>query len=114
MKTFHGIVLKGKRRGHALGYPTLNIPLLDEGVAAVYAARVHVGGADPSLAAAFADPKRKILEAHLLDFDADLYGKEIRIDLVAKIRDSARFESDDALKAAIAGDIAKVREYFKN
>ena len=56
-------------------------------------------------AAAFADPSRTLLEAHLLDFADDAYGKEITVELLEKIRDAHRFENDEMLKAAIASDV---------
>lgn len=114
MHSYTGTVLKGKRRGHVLGYPTANITLDDSGVSGVYAARVYIEGDDPYVAAAFADPARGILEAHILDFSDELYGLEVRIELIAQIRESTDFQSDAKLKKAIADDVAKVREYFKN
>ncbi|HVU75291.1 MAG TPA: riboflavin kinase [Candidatus Paceibacterota bacterium] len=113
MQSFSGFVERGKQRGRVLGFPTINIALEDKTVSGIYAANVY---ADVSTfrAAAFADPSRSVLEAHLLDFSGDLYGKEVRIELVEKLRESAAYESDCALKQAIAGDVAKVREYFKN
>lgn len=112
MHSFTGIVQRSSKRATALGYPTVNIPLGD-GSSGVYAARVFVGD-KVYRAAAFADPKRKILEAHIMDFEGDLYNKEITIELVRKFRDTQAFDTDAKLRTAIAGDVAKVREYFKN
>ena len=111
MNSYAGVVQQGKKRGTVLGYPTLNIPLNEEGVSGIYAAKVTVGSAEYP-AAAFANPKRKLLEAHLLDFSGDLYGKEITIELCEKIRESKAFPDDVSLRAAIAEDIAAVRAYF--
>ncbi|OGG63468.1 hypothetical protein A3C21_02110 [Candidatus Kaiserbacteria bacterium RIFCSPHIGHO2_02_FULL_59_21] len=113
MKSFSGVVQKGTKRAASLGYPTVNIPLDDASVSGIYAARVAVGDAR-YLAAAFADPTRRVLEAHIIDASPDLYGKEITIELIENLRDSATFESDDTLRAAIADDVQKVREYFKS
>lgn len=110
--TVTGIVQKGAQRGHELGYPTINIPFFNTNISGIYAARVYIKDEAPYLAAAFADPKRGVLEAHLLDFEDDLYGMEATIELLEKIRDAARYESDAALKAAIGDDIAKVHRYF--
>jgi riboflavin kinase/FMN adenylyltransferase len=55
---------------------------------------------------------RKILEAHVLDFAATAYGKEVEVELLQKIRDSQPFENDEKLKEMIATDITAVREYF--
>ena len=112
MHIFSGVVQKGTRRAAELGFPTVNIPLENAGVSGVYASRVKVGVQEYG-AAAFADPERKVLEAYLLDFAGDLYGKEITIELHDKIRDPQRFFNDAALRTAIADDVTKVREYFR-
>jgi len=112
-KAYTGVVQKGTKRGAALGFPTVNISLGDPDVSGIYVAVVRTGGKEYH-AAAFADQKRKLLEAHILDARIDLYGKEITIELLKKIRDNKFFESDDELRAAIAEDIAKIREYFRN
>ena len=111
--TYTGIVQKGIKRGQALGFPTANISLDDHAVSGIYAARVALEGKEDS-AAAFVDHERKVLEAHVLDFSGDLYGKEITIELLQKIRDNKKFENDNALRAAIADDVARIRAYFQN
>jgi riboflavin kinase/FMN adenylyltransferase len=108
-----GIVQKGTKRAASLGYPTVNIPLLNPDVSGVYAARVVADGTSYA-AAAFADQKRKVLEAHLLDFSGELYGKRITVELCKKIREDTRFSDDTALRAAIAEDTANVRTYFSS
>jgi riboflavin kinase/FMN adenylyltransferase len=120
---YSGIVQKGAKRGAALGFPTINIPLEDTSPSGIYVARVRVGEEEYE-AVAFADKKRKILEAHLLDFPAqgrsasggsiDLYGWNVSIELLEKMRDEKKFLNDTKLKATIADDIAKVRKFFKN
>ena len=113
-QTYSGIVQKGTQRGIALGFPTANIPLPD-GTSGIYAARVRLREDEaPYMAAVYADQKRKLLEAHILDFSNDLYRQEITIELHEKIREDQRFEDEKSLRAAIADDIAKVRKYFKN
>jgi len=112
MRSYTGIVQKGTKRAAALGFPTVNIALPDADVSGVYAARVAVDGRD-FLAVAFADKKRKVLEAHVFDFSGLLYGKEITVTLCEKIREDTRFEGDAALRAAIADDVAKVRDHFR-
>ncbi len=111
MQIFKGIVQKGSQRGSALGFPTINIALADPEISGIYAARVVVGGRIYQ-AAAFADQKRSVLEAHILDANLNLYGKEITIELLKKIRESKMFSNDNDLRAAIADDIQKIHEYF--
>jgi len=79
----------------------------------IYVARVKVGG-NTYPAAAFADPKRKVLEAYILDEHLDLYGKEITIELLKKLRESEIFTDDKSLRATIADDIQNVRMHFKS
>lgn len=112
MSTFNGIVQQGAKRGRGLGYPTINIPLEDATVTGVYAAIVRI---DKTLyhAAAFADPSRKLLEAHLFGFAEEVYGRQATIELKDKIRDAQRFDDDDLLKKAIAEDVTQVRNYFE-
>jgi riboflavin kinase/FMN adenylyltransferase len=113
---YKGVVQTGEKRGSALGFPTINIPLEDAGgknASGIFAAKVFVGGREYA-AAAYVNSSRGILEAHLLNFSDDLYGKEVEVELLEKIRDDEKFADEDALKAAIARDIAKVREYRKN
>lgn len=112
MRSYTGIVKEGTQRALALGFPTVNIGLSDADISGIYASRVKVGS-QVYIAAAFADPERKLLEAYILDFSDVLYGKEITIELHKKIRENMIFERDDALCAAIADDVIKVREYFK-
>ena len=52
------------------------------------------------------------LEVHVLDFDDDLYGDDVRVTFVARLRDEARYDTVDALLAQIALDIAQARAIF--
>ena len=112
MQIYSGIVQKGSKRGAALGFPTVNIPLVDTAVSGVYAARIKLGD-ETYEAVVFADRARKILEAHVLDFSADLYGWNITIELLKKIRERKKFSDDTTIKRTIAGDIEAVRAYFR-
>src|SRR3990167_7538251 len=118
MHSYTGIVVRGKGRAKALGYPTANIALDDDSVSGIYAARVKTEGAE-YMAAAFADQKRKLLEAHILDYPSEGgsvsggSGKSITIELCKKIREHKDFTNDDDLRAEIAKDVAKVRDYFR-
>lgn len=114
MKSFLGVVQRGKGRGRELGFPTANVVLVRKDVTGIYAARVYMKGEAPYMAAVFADPIRGLLEAHLLDFEDDLYGVPIRVELLDKLRDTILYGDEAQLKEAIAADIANVREYFKN
>lgn len=110
---YTGVVQKGRQRGAELGFPTANIPFENIDMSGVFAALVRLGGENtPRPTAVFIDPKHGLLEAHILDFDGDLYGKAIVVELCARLRDGREFADDAILRAAIAEDIRVVREYF--
>ena len=110
---YKGVVQKGEERGQKMEFPTINIPLEGEDISGIFVAAVFFDGKEYR-AAAYANFPRKILEAYILDFFGDLYGKEVEIELLEKIRDDEKFTDEASLKAAIARDVAKVREYRKN
>ena len=110
---YRGIVHEGKKHGRALGYPTANITLSDETISGVYAGNVSLANHEYH-AAIFADQKRQVLEAHILDFSDEVYGTEIQIELCKKLRERIQFENEDELKAQIRKDIEHVVEYFQS
>ncbi len=112
MSIFRGVVEHGTERAKALGYSTINIPLGDTAVSGIYAAKVKVGEEEYE-AVAYADQRRGVLEAHIFDFSEDLYGWNVTIELLAKIREYKKFTDDVHLQAAITGDVAAARFYFK-
>ena len=123
-KRYSGTIERGSGYAGVLGFRTVNIPLTDASIEGVYAARVTIKtGEEPYMAAAFANQRRKVLEAHLLDFPAgggsasggndDLGGLSITIELFDKIRETKKFDTEPQLRAAIADDVEKVRAYFK-
>ncbi len=111
--TYTGIVMHGEKMGTALGFPTANITLEDSSVSGIFAAHVMTGG-KVYPAAAFVNWKRKLLEAHLLDFSGDLYDMKISITLLKKIREDKEFKNKDELIATITLDAAAVRHYFQD
>lgn len=111
MVVYTGIVQEGSKRARELGYPTVNICYTGE-EDGVYRAQVLHGGLT-FRAAAFADPERGVLEAHIIDHSADLYGEIISIELLEKLRDTKAFGNDAELKKAIDADVAHVRSMRK-
>ncbi len=114
-RSYNGIVIKGENTGTRLGFPTANIPLEDMGVDGIYAATVTVDDIVYE-AGVYANQRRNILEAHLLDFSGDLYGQSITITLYEKIREEKEFGSfanEAELSQTIAQDIKRVRAYFR-
>lgn len=114
-----GRVVRGLRRGRVLGVPTANIDVEAETIfpgRGVYAARVCVAGRwyraavnighNPTFRSRDEATTHVSVEAFLLDFSGDLYGREIRVDFLHKLRDEVRFASVDELVAQMRRDIA--------
>jgi len=112
-----GKVVRGQQLGRKLGYPTANLRLGGKtpALGGIYATRVHGTGiaAWPSVASLGTRPTidgtERLLEAHLFDFDGDLYGQRIEVEFVAKLRDEMRFEDLDSLTTQMHGDAAQAR-----
>jgi riboflavin kinase/FMN adenylyltransferase len=115
--TMRGRVRGGERLGRKLGFPTANLALerRRSPVAGVFAVRVHGIGATalPGVASLGTRPtvngSEALLETHVFDFGGDLYGREIAVEFVAKLREEARFTSLDALTAQMHCDAAEAR-----
>jgi len=114
---FRGRVVTGDRRGRALGFPTANVHLKPgllippDGVYAVVAdvdGRERHGVLNVGIRPTFGG-RRRTIEAHLLDFDGDLYRRWLVVRVVERLRGEATFAGPDALRAAIADDIARAR-----
>ena len=111
-----GRVVRGKQLGRTLGFPTANLRFAKKpALQGIYATRVHgVGDAPwPSVSSVGTRPTvegvEPLLEAHLFDFDGDLYGRHISVEFVAKLRDEAKFGSLDALTAQMHEDALQAR-----
>jgi riboflavin kinase/FMN adenylyltransferase len=116
-----GRVGQGERRGRLLGVPTINLAELPPQKLlppdGVYAVRVEWrGGRADGMMNQGAKPTfqdgRRTLEAHLLDFDGDLYGEWVRIEWVERLRDVKRFASVEALQQQLERDRIRAREVF--
>jgi riboflavin kinase/FMN adenylyltransferase len=121
-----GAVVRGAGRGRALGIPTANVQPEGEllprtGIYAARAFRLDVPAPEPvALGPAalsvgtnptFVPGGREVtVEAYVLDFDGDLYGARLRLELHERLRDERRFASTDELVAEIRNDVARTRE----
>jgi riboflavin kinase/FMN adenylyltransferase len=112
-----GVVQRGDARGRELGYPTANLTLGDyqRPKYGIYAVRVtlddgseHPGVANLGVRPTF-EPPEELLEAHVFDFDADLYGQRIEVALHAFIREERKFDGVEALVAEMRNDEAHAR-----
>jgi len=116
-----GEVVTGRDRGgKLLGFPTANINLHDElcpkpGVYAVTVesmGRSHQGVANIGYSPTFDDHEFTV-EVHILDFDNDIYGQEIRVNFIQRIRDEIKFSNIDELSDQITKDVLIARDMLK-
>lgn len=112
-----GRVVRGKQLGRTLGYPTANIRFQGKKPAlmGIYATWVH-GVAEKPIASVSSvgtrptvNGREPLLEAHLFDFDGDLYGKTIRVEFIRKLRDEQKFDGLDAMVQQIHQDAEQAR-----
>jgi len=113
-----GTVIRGAGRGMRLGYPTANMNHVETLLPAqgIYAARAVVGtggwpaavslGPNPTFAE---DPGLTKVEVHIIDYSGDLYGREIEVDFLARLRDIVRFDSPAQLVAQMELDVQAAR-----
>ncbi|MEG6508713.1 bifunctional riboflavin kinase/FAD synthetase [Methyloligella sp. 2.7D] len=112
-----GNVESGAGRGAGLGFPTVNLPLApgNEIAHGIYAVRVNVEGEIYS-GAGYVGPRPTFgdgaptFEAYVLDFEGDLYGKNIEIEFIEKVRDDRKFDTPEELSAQMDDDCAKIAE----
>ncbi len=118
-----GRVVRGDGLGRKLGFPTANIQMKHNrpplngifvievaGIGETVVRGVASLGVRPTVKARGAAP---VLEAHLLDFDADLYGRHLRIEFLHKLRDEEKYRDLETLTRQIALDVDNAREYFR-
>jgi len=112
-----GRVVRGRRLGRSIGFPTANVPLrrLSTPLSGVYAVRLHGLGTGAAAGVANLGTRptvnggEKLLEVHLFDFDQDIYGRLVSVEFVHKLREEEKFESLEALKEQIARDAGAAR-----
>jgi len=119
-----GEVVHGDERGRELGFPTANL-VPEEALACpghgVYACLSYGDPAHPRPAAVsigvrptFQTGRGELIEAYILDFDGDLYGRELRLDFLARLRGERRFETAEALIEQMHSDVQHTREIARN
>jgi riboflavin kinase/FMN adenylyltransferase len=113
-----GEVIRGHQRGRTIGVPTANLDVREQMIPAngVYAGRCAVDGGAYAIALSigtmptFGGDNRRQVEAHLLDFDDDLYGRHLRVEITDWVRGQWKFNGLEALKQQMARDIAYCAE----
>lgn len=112
-----GRVGHGEKRGRTIGYPTANLDLHRRAVplAGIFAVRVHGLGPRPVDGVAYVGTRpivngvKPLLEVHLFDWVGDCYGRHLRVDVLAKVRDEMTFTSFDEMRVQIDRDSERAR-----
>ena len=117
-----GVVIRGDRRGHTIGFPTANLKPHNRVIPkfGVYATATLVGdkwrrsitniGVRPT----FEKDAEPSIETHLFDFDSDLYGDVLRVRFLHRIRDERKFKGIDELRKQIEKDSRTALNYFSH
>jgi len=117
MFSLHGRIVSGEGRGRELGFPTANIGV-SPGQAlpadGVYATRAYFGGKIYQSLTSIGtrptfDGKERVVEVYILDYKGNLYGQELKIDVVERLRGEERFDTVDELKKKMAEDVKQGR-----
>ncbi len=124
-----GIIVEGLRRGRTLGFPTANLAPQNEVLpeAGVYAGWTRfVDHGDPAAGTQFPsvtnvgwrptfdDDMGLVAEAHLIDFEGDIYGRRIDLSFERRLRDERKFPGPEALKAQIQNDVVEARRWLRS
>ena len=113
-----GRVLHGRKLGRSMGFPTLNLRIAHAhpAVHGIFAVRVHGIGREPRRGVASIGLRptvdqqgRWLLEVHLFDFTSEIYGELVNVEFVKKLREEQKYETLDALAAAIRRDAEQAR-----
>ena len=112
-----GKVVVGDRRGRDLGFPTANLEINQEMIIpgdGIYATWAIIDGVRHLSATSIGvrptfGPGERLVEAYVMDFDSDLYGKDLSVEFVSKVRDQENFTSVEALVDQINWDVANCR-----
>lgn len=117
-----GTVTSGEGRGRKLGFPTANLQSISEMLPlhGVYGGIAKVNGSPDRIAAIHIGPnptfdqdRKTKVEIHLLDYDGDLYGKNIVVELIQHVRDVEKFDGADALISQMNRDLRRIRDTIK-
>lgn len=110
----HGVVVSGNRLGRTLGFPTANMQLYEPlkliPGRGVYRTEVEVlghrykGMTNIGLRPTMTTDRVPVVETHILDFDEDIYGLDIRVTFIEKLRDEVHFDSADLLREQLVKD----------
>jgi riboflavin kinase/FMN adenylyltransferase len=117
-----GVVIRGNRRGHTIGFPTANLKPHNRVIPryGVYATACLIDGhwrksiTNIGVRPTFETEVEPSIESYIFDFDDDLYGDVLRVRFLHRIRDERKFNGIGELKAQIERDTVRARNYFRH
>jgi riboflavin kinase/FMN adenylyltransferase len=117
-----GVIIRGNRRGHTIGFPTANLKPRNRVIPkfGVYATATLIDGTwrksitNIGVRPTFEDTTEPSIETYIFDFDGDLYGDALRVRFLHRIRDERKFSGIDELKGQIERDTQTARNYFRH
>ena len=121
--TITGRVAHGEKLGRRLGFPTANIRLKRKRVplTGIYAVKLHGVDSAPLYAVASLGVRptvmvdaAPVLEVHVLDFDADIYGRRVSVEFLHKLRDEEKYPDLETLRRQIQRDVENARQYLNS
>jgi len=115
-----GVIIRGNRRGHTIGFPTANLHPHNRVIPkfGVYATATLIDGkwrrsiTNIGVRPTFENEAEPSIESYVFDFDGDLYGDVLRVRFLHRIRDERKFGGIDELKAQIEKDTKRALNYF--
>ena len=115
-----GTVVEGAKRGRTIGFPTANLNLKEDNKLlpcnGVYFVRIehnneyYFGVANIGLRPTFNNVKEPITEVHILDFTKEIYGNELKVEFINRLRNEKKFSSKEELEENIKLDVKKARD----
>ncbi len=117
-----GVITRGNRRGHTIGFPTANLKPHNRVIPrfGVYASATLIEGSwrksitNIGVRPTFENDAEPSIETYIFDFDGDLYGDVLRVRFLHRIRDERKFSGIDELKSQIEKDTDRARNYFRH
>ncbi len=117
-----GVIIRGDRRGHTIGFPTANLKPQNRVIPkyGVYATATLIDGVwrkgitNVGVRPTFKDDSEPSVETYIFDFDGDLYGDVLRVRFLHRIRDEKKFNGIAELKAQIQKDTEITQHYFSH
>ncbi len=117
--SFSGVVQEGHKRGKKLGFPTLNMQLEKAIPEGIYVSQTQINTvfyhSITFIGAAKTYDETEILaETYVFDFNDEIYGEQVTVLLLKKLRDNQKFESEEALKAQMEIDKGQALDFFSS